>query len=74
MKLHILGASGAGATTLGQALGEALAIPYFDTDAYFWAATDPPFTERRPAAARDALLAHDLAQQHSWIVGGSLVS
>jgi adenylate kinase family enzyme len=73
MKLHIFGASGAGATTLGQALSEALKVPYFDTDAYFWEATDPPFAVRRPAAVRDAQLAHDLAQNSSWLIGGSLV-
>ncbi|MGI4762540.1 MAG: hypothetical protein ACRYF0_17645 [Janthinobacterium lividum] len=72
MKLHIFGASGTGVTTLGEALGAALGLPYFDTDAYFWEVTDPPFTQRRPPAARDARLAHDLAQQASWILGGSI--
>ncbi|RZK24281.1 MAG: adenylate kinase [Hymenobacter sp.] len=73
MKVHIFGASGAGATTLGQALSAVLKVPYFDTDAYFWEATDPPFTVRRPAAVRDAQLTHDLTQNPGWIVGGSLV-
>ncbi len=73
MKLHLFGASGAGVTTLGAALGTALGLPYFDTDDYFWEPSDPPFTVRRPPAARDARLAHDLAQSASWIVGGSIV-
>jgi len=73
MKLHLFGASGTGVTTLGEALGTALGLPYFDTDAYFWEATDPPFTVRCSPAARDARLAHDLAQHPSWIVGGSIV-
>lgn len=73
MNLHLFGASGTGVTTLGEALGAALGLPYFDTDAYFWEATDPPFTVRRPAAARAARLAHDLARCESWVVGGSLV-
>ncbi len=73
MKVHLFGASGAGVTTLGEALSAQLDVPYFDTDTYFWLPTEPPFTQRRPAAARDALLARDLARHPSWLLGGSLV-
>ena len=73
MRLHIFGASGTGVSTLGEALGAALGLPYFDTDDYFWEATDPPFTKRRSPTRRDARLAHDLAGHQSWIVGGSIV-
>lgn len=69
MKLHLFGASGTGVTTLGEALGTTLGLPYFDTDAYFWEPSNPPFTVRRPAAARDAGLAHDLARHRSWVLG-----
>lgn len=62
MKIHVFGASGAGTTTLGEALSARLALPYFDTDAYFWLPTKPHFTQRQPAAERDAQLTHDLAQ------------
>ena len=72
MQLHVFGASGTGVTTLGQALSAALHVPYFDSDAYFWRATEPPFTQRRPAAARNARLARDLADATSWILGGSI--
>jgi adenylate kinase family enzyme len=74
MKLHIFGASGAGATTLGEALSQQLGAPYFDTDAYFWLPTTPPFTQRRPVAERDALLHRDLTPHPSWLLDGSLVS
>lgn len=74
MKIHLFGAAGAGVTTLGAALSEALGVPYFDSDTYFWEPTDPPFTTRRPAAERDARLAQDLAAHPPWILGGSLVS
>lgn len=33
-KIHILGAAGAGTTTLGKALAERLNIAYFDSDFY----------------------------------------
>jgi adenylate kinase family enzyme len=74
MKLHIFGASGAGVTTLGTALAKALGIPYFDSDTYFWAPSEPPFTLRRPAAERDAALAQALTTRSSWILGGSAMS
>ncbi|MBF9236717.1 adenylate kinase [Hymenobacter sp. BT683] len=74
MKLYLFGASGTGVTTLGRALGQALSLPYFDTDAYYWLPSDPPFTVRRPAAARDAALAEDFTAHPAWVLGGSLVS
>ncbi|MDO7886425.1 adenylate kinase [Hymenobacter cheonanensis] len=73
MKLHLFGASGTGVSTLGEALAQVLPVPYFNTDDYFWETSDPPFTRRRPPAVRAARLAHDLARQESWIVGGSIV-
>lgn len=72
MKLHVFGASGAGVTTLGRALAGALGLPYFDSDDYFWLPAPPAYTQRRPPAERGALLARDLAQHPSWILGGSM--
>ena len=46
-RLHILGASGSGTTTLGRALAERLTYLHFDTDDYYWLSTDPPFTAQR---------------------------
>ncbi|WP_210518065.1 P-loop NTPase family protein [Hymenobacter terricola] len=70
MRLYIFGASGAGVTTLGQALSEQFGLRYFDGDAYFWEASDPPFTVRRPPYLRNAALASDLAQANEWVLGG----
>jgi adenylate kinase family enzyme len=72
MKLHLFGAAGSGVTTLGHALSEALAWPYFDTDDYFWLPTIPAFTDRRPAAERNAQLRADLQAHPRAIVGGSI--
>lgn len=72
MKLHLFGASGTGVTTLGEALGRLLGVPYFDSDAYYWEPSDPPFTKRRPAQVRDVALAHDVARADGWILGGSI--
>ncbi len=72
-RIHILGASGTGTTTLGTALARELALPFFDTDAYYWLHSDPPFTHKRPIPERLALLQNDLALD-AWVLSGSLCS
>lgn len=71
-RIHILGASGAGTTTLGRALAEHLTCPHFDTDNYFWLPTDPPFVKKRARIARQQRLMDDLTAHDSWVVSGSL--
>jgi|SRR5579871_3684132 len=71
-RIHILGASGAGTTTLGQALARSLRCPHLDTDDYYWAATDPPFQQKREAEERRRLLLDALARSESWALSGSL--
>ena len=73
MKIHVLGASGSGVTTLGEATAEALECSYYDSDAYFWLATDPPFTHRRRPAERNESLRLDLHRSTSWVLGGSII-
>lgn len=74
MKIHIFGASGSGVTTLGQALASALQLPYFDSDAYFWEPTHPPFILKRAPGLRNAAIRADLDKQNSWVLGGSAVN
>ena len=71
-RIHILGASGSGTTTLGQALAERLGCVHFDTDDYFWLPTNPPFVELRAVAERQQLLMDDLTAQQHWVLSGSL--
>jgi len=71
-RIHILGASGSGTTTLGRALAERLQYPHFDTDDYFWVPTDPPYTQQRERTERQRLLMDDLTAQDAWVVSGSL--
>ena len=72
MRVHILGASGSGTTTLGIALADRLGVPHFDTDDYFWEPTDPPFERPRPRAERLSLLESSLADATDWVLSGSL--
>ncbi|SFI46139.1 Adenylate kinase [Bosea sp. OK403] len=72
-RIHILGASGSGTTTLGGALGTLLGIPHRDSDAFYWLPTDPPFQTPRPLVERQALLLDQLKPGASWILSGSAI-
>jgi adenylate kinase family enzyme len=72
MRIHLVGASGSGTTTLGRALATRLACPHFDTDDYFWLPSDPPFQHIRERAARQALLGDALRRAPGWVLSGSL--
>ncbi|MEZ5817437.1 MAG: hypothetical protein R3D44_10175 [Hyphomicrobiaceae bacterium] len=71
-RIHVTGASGAGVTTLGRAIGGALAIPHHDTDDYFWQPTEPPFQKRRPVADRIRLMHEMFVPRATWVLSGSL--
>lgn len=70
LRIHILGASGSGTTTLGRALATELALPFHDSDDIFWEPTDPPFTTKRPPDSRTALLAERTGGDR-WVFSGS---
>jgi adenylate kinase family enzyme len=71
-RVHILGASGSGTTTLAQALAARLGCAHYDTDAYFWLPSEPPFQHIREREARRALLGADLERPGDWVLSGSL--
>jgi len=74
MKIHIVGASCAGSTTLGEALATQLNYPYFDTDFYFWEPSEHPFTIKRDRDKRIEMLHNAVAHHPHYVIGGSLVS
>jgi adenylate kinase family enzyme len=71
-RIHVLGASGAGVTTLGRAVASALAIPHHDTDDYYWLPTDPPFSAKRPIDDRLRLMREMFTDRPDWVLSGSL--
>lgn len=71
-KVHILGAAGAGTSTLGQALAKRLAVAYFDSDYFYWQQTSEPFTVARPKDERIRLLQEQTAGLEGWVLSGSL--
>ena len=72
LRVHIVGASGSGTTTLGVALAGRLGCPHLDTDDFFWLPSDPPFQHVRERATRQALLGAALARHQGWVLSGSL--
>ena len=71
-RIHIMGASGAGVTSLGRALADALAIPHHDTDDYFWQPTTPPYRDKREIADRLRLMREVFLPRADWVLSGSL--
>ena len=74
MRIHIMGASGSGTSTLGAALANHLCVDHFDADDFYWLPTVPPYTTKRDPVARLALLAAALGETDYSILSGSAVS
>jgi adenylate kinase family enzyme len=71
-RIHILGASGSGTTSLAVTLAARYGHRHLDTDDFFWVRTDPPYREPRPREERLAFLRHALRASDSWVLSGSL--
>ncbi len=71
-RVHITGASGAGVTSLGRAVAEALAISHQDTDDYFWRPTNPPYREMHDVGDRLRLMREVFLDRSDWVLSGSL--
>ncbi|MCA9275207.1 MAG: hypothetical protein KDA29_04200 [Phycisphaerales bacterium] len=74
LRIHILGASGTGTTTLARELAHACSITHLDTDSFYWAPTEVPFTTKRPVPERLALLEDAFNAHERWVLSGSLCS
>jgi len=71
-RLHIIGGSGSGTTTLGRAIADAWSVPHADSDDYFWVPTDPPYTQQRNPARRVELMLEVFAQRSVWVLSGAI--
>jgi adenylate kinase family enzyme len=72
MRVHLVGASGSGTTTLGRALAARRGVPHFDTDDYVWLPSEPPFQHIRERGERQARLGAALPARPDWVLSGSL--
>jgi Adenylate kinase and related kinases len=71
-RIHIVGASASGTTTLAGAIAKKTGYRHFDTDKYYWLPTKVPFTQKRNVEERQELLKKDLEKHPEWILSGSL--
>lgn len=71
-RIHLMGASGSGVTTLGRALAGRLALPHHDTDDYFWLPTVPPYRTTRPPSERLRLMHEMFLPRLDWVLSGSV--
>lgn len=74
MRIHILGASGSGTSTLGRSLSEKLQFKHFDSDDYYWKKTNPPFIEKNQIPERQRLMLSDMKELNDWVLSGSMDS
>jgi len=72
-RLHVMGASGSGTTTLARALANHWSVPHADADDYFWVPTDPPFVVKRPESDRLSLMRNVFVPRQAWVLSGSMV-
>jgi adenylate kinase family enzyme len=71
-RIHLMGASGSGVTTIGRVLAGRLALPHHDTDDYFWLPTAPPYRTTRPAADRLRLMREMFLPRLDWVLSGTV--
>ena len=71
-RIHIMGASGSGVTSLGRALADALAITHHDTDDYLWQPTTPPYRDLRDIPERLRLMREMFLPRADWVLSGGL--
>jgi adenylate kinase family enzyme len=71
-RVHVMGASGAGVTTLGRALADALGLSHHDVDDYYWRPTNPPYRDKREVADRLRLMRDIFLDRDGWVLSGSL--
>lgn len=72
MKIHIIGGSGTGKSTLAKYISEKENIKWIDTDNYLW--KDDSFTVNNPIEIREKLYQSDMASCSSYVASGSIFS
>ena len=72
MNILILGASGSGQTTLGQALAKLLAFEFLDADDFYWLPTAPAYQEKRDTESRLSAILQAMRSK-SVVIAGSVL-
>lgn len=69
-RIHILGASGSGTTTMAKAISSKYGYFHMDTDNYFGVNTQIPFTEKRDVNERLEMMKKDLNEHENVVSSG----
>ena len=69
-RIYITGASCAGVTTLGSALGRHFDLRHIDVDDFYWLPTQPPYTTKRAPEQRVGLIREEMGEG-GWVLTGS---
>lgn len=72
MKINILGASGAGTTTLAKYLSQKEGWKHLDADGFYWEKTKIPFQKKVPIADRNRRLQAAMRVEEPVVLSGSL--
>ncbi len=70
--IYVYGASGSGTSTIGRFVSEKLGYYFMDADDYFWEPTNPPYTTKRNASDRSALMRNDIEKYEKVVISGSV--
>lgn len=73
-RIHILGASGSGTTTLGEAIADQIGVRHLDTDDFYWEPTQIRFSKKRTVEKRLELIFAEIKDPKSWVLSGSFCS
>ncbi len=73
LRIHILGASGSGTTTLGAALAREFSLCHLDSDYFFWAPAETPFSRKRNPEERLRLVRAEADPAGRWVLSGSML-
>ena len=68
-RIHIVGASGSGTSTLGINLQDELGYKHLDTDDYFW---ETKYSKIREIPERITLIQNEIEKYNKWVLSGSL--
>jgi len=69
-RIHILGGSGSGTSSIGKAVCNKTDYKHFDSDNYLWQQTKEPYTEMRSSEEYISLMGNDLTNNEKWILSG----
>jgi len=70
--IHIYGASGSGTSTFGRYISDKLGYKFMDTDDYYWAKSEVPYSVKNSVEKRLELMKRDIQKAENVVISGGL--